>query len=406
MNKDRAEHMKQLLQQPGTEYNAIICRLPKNVLLFTGYQPILGHSFCLVSLNHAQELEVRLAIPMDEQDLMSQEEVLEVKTFTVKKRHDINETTHAIYTSLGELLHSAGVTDRMIIGCEGGLTPDTNKYTQFGVAGPATLDLLRSLLPGNVLRDATPLFNELTAVKTEEELQAIRRCEFVAHQGFEAARTAIYVGSTEAEITAAATAGLLWGGYTVHGARHVQAHVHVMAGPRAALAFRPFNLTSAASIVAGDPVLVQMEIGINGYWAELTRTFFAQSINREWQRAQRACVAAQDAALKVIREGALARDVDAAARQVMHDAGFGDTFKHELGHGSGFQAINHTATPVLHPTSNTVLRSGMVHTIEPAVYLEGKGGFRLNDDVVVRPDGSEVLSSALPRDLSWLVVRK
>jgi Xaa-Pro aminopeptidase len=148
------------------------------------------------------------------------------------------------------------------------------------------------------------------------------------------------------------------------------------------------------------------KIGINGYWAQLTRTFFAQSINREWQRVQRACVAAQDAALKVIREGALARDVDATARQVIQDASFGDAFKHGLGHGSGFQAINHAAIPILHPTSNTVLRSGMVHTIEPAVYLEGKGGFRLNDDVVVRPDGSEVLSSALPRYLDWLIVKK
>ena len=124
----------------------------------------------------------------------------------------------------------------------------------------------------------------------------------------------------------------------------------------------------------------------------------------EWRRAHQACVAAQDAALKEIRDGASARDVDGAARNVMQQAGFGSAFKHGLGHGFGFQAINHAAAPVLHPASKAVLRSGMVHNMEPAVYLDGKGGIRLNDNVLVRADGNEVLSRSISRDLDWLVV--
>jgi Xaa-Pro aminopeptidase len=89
----------------------------------------------------------------------------------------------------------------------------------------------------------------------------------------------------------------------------------------------------------------------------------------------------------------------------MQEAGFGSAFKHGLGHGFGFQAINHAAAPILHPASDAVLRSGMVHNMEPAVYLDGKGGIRLNDNVLVREGGNEVLSSALPRDLDWLVVK-
>ncbi|MBV9227833.1 MAG: M24 family metallopeptidase, partial [Chloroflexi bacterium] len=216
---------------------------------------------------------------------------------------------------------------------------------------------------------------------------------------------AIYVGATEAEVAAATYAALLRHGYATAGAHHVQPHVHVMAGPRAALAYRAFNLTSNAAINDGDTVTVQMEIGINGYWAELTRSFFAGTISDEWRKAHQACVAAQDAALKVIRDGASAREVDGAARQVMQQAGLGQFFKHGLGHGFGFQAINHGAAPVLHPVSNAILHTGMVHNIEPAVYLEGKGGIRLNDNVVVRADSGEVLSAALPRDLDWLVVK-
>ena len=89
----------------------------------------------------------------------------------------------------------------------------------------------------------------------------------------------------------------------------------------------------------------------------------------------------------------------------MGKAGFGPAFKHGLGHGFGFQAINHDAAPILHPASNAVLRSGMVHNMEPAAYLEGKGGIRLNDNVLVRNDGNEVLSKMIPRDLDWLVVQ-
>ena len=102
---------------------------------------------------------------------------------------------------------------------------------------------------------------------------------------------------------------------------------------------------------------------------------------------------AQDAALKLICNGAMARDIDREARSIIEQAGFGAYFKHGLGHGFGLQAINHAAIPKLHPASDAVLRSGMVHNIEPAVYIDGQGGIRLNDNVVVRPNGNEVLSS-------------
>ena len=89
-------------------------------------------------------------------------------------------------------------------------------------------------------------------------------------------------------------------------------------------------------------------------------------------RAHQACVRAQDAALQVIRDGVAGRAADAAARAVMESAGYGAAFKHGLGHGFGFQAINHAAAPILHPASTSTLRAGMVHNMEPAVYLDGE----------------------------------
>ena len=404
MNTLRLKHIKELFAREG--YHALLCRIPQHVLLFTGYQPILGSSFCLVSESATQEIEIRLAVPADEQDLVPPGVAVEVKTFTEETMDSISNALDAAREPLSQLLRSAGLGGGAIVGIEGGRTLIMPAYTQVGVTGPETHDLLHLLLLGGEFRDATSLLEELSAVKTEDELEAIRRCEAVAYQGFVAAREAVHVGATEADVSAATYAALLRAGYAAAGAHHVQPHVHVMTGARAALAYRAFNLTSNASIQRGDTVLVQMEIGINGYWAELTRTFFAEAISEGWCKAHEACVLAQDAALKRIHDGASARDVDAAARQVMQQAGFGKAFKHGLGHGFGFQAINHAAAPVLHPASNAVLRSGMVHNMEPAVYLDGKGGFRLNDNVLVRDDGNVLLSSALPHDMEWLVVGK
>jgi Xaa-Pro aminopeptidase len=406
MDTLRAKRIIEMFKQRGADFHALICRTPQNVVMLTGYQPILGNSFCVVSLNSAWEVEIRLVVPKDEEDLVPQGTAVEVKTFSEETMEHIGNTIQAVREPLAELLRSAKLNENAVIGYEGGHSPIATAYTQVGVPGPAMLELLHQLFLGGYLRDATSMLDELAATKTEEELGAIRRCEAVACQGFAAAREAIRVGATEADVAAATYAALLRTGYAAPGVHHVQPHVHVMAGARAALAYRAFNLTSNATISRGDTVTVQMEIGINGYWAELTRTFFAGSISDEWRKAHEACVAAQDAALQIIRDGAAAREADGAARSVMAKAGFGSAFKHGLGHGFGFQAINHAAAPVLHPASEAVLRSGMVHNMEPAVYLEGKGGLRLNDNVVVQADGNEVLSSALPRDLDWLVVER
>ncbi len=404
MDTMRTQRIVEMFKQRGADFHAIVCRLPQNVVMLTGYQPILGNSFCIVTINNAGQVEYRLAVPKDEEDLVAQGTAVEVKTFSEETMDYIGNTIQAVHGPLAELLRSANLSENAVIGYEGGYSPVATSYTQVGIPGPATLDLLHQLFLGGYLRDVTPMLDELASIKTEEELNAIRRSEEVGRQGFEAARNAVRVGASEADVAAATYAAMLKAGYAASGAHHVTPYVHVMAGPRAALAYRAFNLTSNAAIQQGDTVTVQMEIGINGYWAELTRTFFAGGISDEWRRAHQACVAAQDAALKEIRDGASACEVDGAARNVMQQAGFGSAFKHGLGHGFGFQAINHAAAPVLHPASKAILRSGMVHNMEPAVYLDGKGGIRLNDNVLVRADGNEVLSRSISRDLDWLVV--
>ncbi len=401
MDAERAARVDEMLRQSGLR--AVICRLPQHVLMLTGYFPLLGNSFCVVSRGRGGKPELRLMVPSDERDLVAPDAADEVRTYTEETLEYIGTTLPAVHQPLGNLLAAAGFTESDAVGYEGGHTPVVAGYTQMGVPGPATRDLYQSLLPQVTLRDATPLLDEMAAVMTQTELEAVRRAAHVAHSGFIAAREAIHVGAKECDVAAAAQGAVLRVGQAMSRTGCVLPHAHVMAGTRSALAYRAFNLTSNAPIAEGEPVVVQMEVCVDGYWAELTRTFFAGAVAPEWRQVHQACLAAQDAAMSVIRDGTRGRDVDSAARHVLEQASYGAAFKHGLGHGVGFQAINHAAPPILHPASDSVLRAGMLHNMEPAVYLEGKGGLRLNDNVAVRRYDGERISQEIPREMEWLV---
>ncbi|HTI51628.1 MAG TPA: M24 family metallopeptidase, partial [Planctomycetaceae bacterium] len=118
------------------------------------------------------------------------------------------------------------------------------------------------------------------------------------------------------------------------------------------------------------------------------------------ERVYRVVLKAQLAALKAIRPGIPARDVDAVARRVIEEAGFARHFTHSLGHGIG---LNVHEKPRLSAVSAAPLQAGMVVTVEPGIYIEGWGGVRIEDDVLVTRSGCEVLTSA-PKDLAYIDV--
>jgi Xaa-Pro dipeptidase len=133
----------------------------------------------------------------------------------------------------------------------------------------------------------------------------------------------------------------------------------------------------------------------NGYTSDLTRTFAIGIIEPEFSRIARIVVEANTAGRAAVRPGVHASEVDLAARSVIEKAGYGRYFTHRTGHGLGMEG--HEA-PYIRDGNPLILEPGMTFTIEPGIYLPGRGGVRVEDDVVVTSKGGESLSN-MPREL-------
>jgi Xaa-Pro aminopeptidase len=151
----------------------------------------------------------------------------------------------------------------------------------------------------------------------------------------------------------------------------------------------------------GQGVLIDWGAKVGGYCSDLTRVVMVGRIPPKVAEIYGVVLRAQQASLATVRPGAACKTPDAAARKVIADAGYGQAFMHGVGHGVGLEIHE---GPALGRTQKRRLRSGMVITIEPGIYLPGVGGVRIEDDVLVTARGSRRLSS-LPRALAAMVLR-
>jgi Xaa-Pro aminopeptidase/Xaa-Pro dipeptidase len=165
-----------------------------------------------------------------------------------------------------------------------------------------------------------------------------------------------------------------------------------MSGPHSAQASGAYARTRARTLDSGDLVLVHCNSYADGYWTDITRTYHLGENDERKEKIYSAVFDARHAALMAIRPGVKASEVDAAARNLMRQRGFGDAFKHGTGHGVGFAAISANSMPRIHPACHDALETGMVFNMEPAIYIEGFGGVRHCDMVTVTAGGAEVLT--------------
>ena len=160
----------------------------------------------------------------------------------------------------------------------------------------------------------------------------------------------------------------------------------VASGPNSSL---PHAVPTGRRLEEGEPVTLDVGVRLDGYCSDITRTVFFGEPPDLFKTVYSVVRRAQRAALEAVRPGATAMDVDRVARGVIEEAGYGERFGHGLGHGVGLAV--HEA-PRLNPRDSTVLQEGMVVTVEPGIYLPGKGGVRLEETVTVEAGGPRILT--------------
>jgi len=227
----------------------------------------------------------------------------------------------------------------------------------------------------------TGLIERMRVIKSEDEIALVKKSVLRNEQVFNLVYNTIEPGMSEREIALALE-------LTMHelGAERPSFETIVAFGENGA---KPHAVPGDRILQPGEIILIDMGLVLEGYCSDMTRTFVAGKPDKTYLERLRVVRRAQLAGIEAIRAGVSCRQVDLAARRVIDDAGYGKYFGHALGHGVGL-AVHED--PRLSSRSRKKLRPGMVVTVEPGIYLPGWGGIRLENMVVVREDGAEVLN--------------
>jgi Xaa-Pro dipeptidase len=255
-----------------------------------------------------------------------------------------------------------------------GVEPRALRLLEFGY--------IQSAAPGADFPDASGALGSLRLCKDADEIRKMRRAVAIAQDALEATVPSIKTGMSEQQLAAELTVQLLR-----HGSEPELPFAPIVSsGPNSA---NPHASPGERKLQPGDLLVVDWGARYEGYISDLTRTFAIGEVDAELQKIHEIVQQANAAGRAAARPGASAADVDSAARSVIARAGYGPYFTHRTGHGIGLEAHEE---PYMRGDNLQVLQPGMAFTIEPGIYLPGRGGVRIEDNVVITENGVECLS--------------
>jgi Xaa-Pro dipeptidase len=253
----------------------------------------------------------------------------------------------------------------------------------FGVEGTLPFRFYRMLVAvSSEIRtvDASEVFSQLRCMKSEEELRMIEKAGGLIAEGIRAGIDFIEAGVSELAISSQIERKIKErGGESVP-------FCTVLSGANSAL---PHGDTSARKVGKKDIVLMDVGAVYGGYYGDLTRTVFVGDATRKEREIYHIVAQSQEAAIRTVKPGIKGEEVDASARGVIENAGYGEYFTHRTGHGLGLEVHEE---PYIAQGNDTVLKPGMAFTIEPGIYLFGKFGVRIEDNVAVSQTNGRMLS--------------
>lgn len=247
----------------------------------------------------------------------------------------------------------------------------------------AAAEALREKLEGVTLKPAKELALPLRRVKDAGEIAAIREACALADRTFEYLLTLLKPGVTERAIAADMEYFM-----KKQGSEREAFDTIVVSGANSAL---PHGRPSDKPLAPGDFITFDFGARIRRYPSDLTRTVVLGTATDRQREVYQTVLDAQLAAIAAIKPGADGKAIDSLARDLITARGYGERFSHGLGHGLGLHIHDHVA---FSQRSELKLEPGMVLTVEPGIYLEGWGGVRIEDDVLVTDEGCEILTHA------------
>ena len=248
----------------------------------------------------------------------------------------------------------------------------------------ATLEKLKQVFSDitiDVKIDVSKIIMELRSVKDTEEISKIKAAQKITDQAFKYILTKIEVGKSEKELALELEFFM-----RSHGADNTSFDIIFVGGQNTSL---PHGVPTNYCLKKGDFITIDFGADVDGYKSDMTRTIALGSVSDEQKKVYEIVLSAQQKALAEIMEGKVCQDIDRIAREHIIPAGYGDFFGHALGHSVGLDIHE---SPVFSPRCQTVLKEGMVLTVEPGIYLPQKFGVRIEDMVIVTKNGAENLT--------------
>jgi Xaa-Pro dipeptidase len=236
--------------------------------------------------------------------------------------------------------------------------------------------------------DASEVLSGLRLRKDQPEVEAMRRAVRIAQDALEATIPSIKIGMTERELSSELVIQLLRQGSQPE----MPFSPIVSSGPNSA---NPHASPGERKLQAGDLLVVDWGAAYDGYISDLTRTFAVGEVEAEYEKIHRIVQESNAAGRAAAKPGVPCANVDKAARAVIESAGYGVYFTHRTGHGIGMEGHEE---PYMRGDNMQLLEPGMAFTVEPGIYLPGRNGVRVEDNVVITETGVDVLSD-MPREV-------
>lgn len=264
-----------------------------------------------------------------------------------------------------------------------GLEPTRFRYLE--------LTYLQQAAPAAGFVSGQEVFNQLRIQKDAQEVADMRQAAEIAQRALQATLPHVKPGVTERELASELSINLLRAGSDTE----FPFQPIVAGGPNSA---NPHAVPSDRPLEIGDLLLFDWGATYQGYCSDITRTFGVGELSSEFREIYRLVQESNAAGRAAGKPGRRAGDVDRAARDIIKQGGYGEFFTHRTGHGLGMESHE---GPYIFAENDLLLQDGMVYTVEPGIYLPGKGGVRIEDNVLVNASGSESLTD-FPRDLTIL----